>query len=312
MMYGPPVHQTPGFPWNVGAVPEVVGGIPQGGQQAISMAQSKQVAAPAPATQGPMMPFGHPAAHPAMMRGMGFDPRMSMYGPMGMHPGMWSGGPGMHMMMPNAMAYQTQSGPQSETSDAEDPSRPQTPVLQPAPKPKKDVMNVRFSNEEPQDEPPMALPRGKSLHEHVEPVNADRNCSGTKEVDDILHLLAMPRPLTLLQQAQLCQLLILKLIQLKEVVSSSSIIFPSMYQELTSRSMEDFTFHPYSSSGQNSPVKNAGSNPHTPAPYNAANDPFAMHEMAGALKDNVGESWINRWSRPDMQKNRSWYTRGGY
>lgn len=155
MAMPPQLHQTPGFPYNMGAIPEVVPGIPRGGQSAMSAHQAASKPCQAQASHQSMpVPI-----HPGMMGMM--DPRMMMM--MG-HPGMMSPY-GMHPAMMHSMMPQVSEG--SVSSSASDLGSPIAQVFaQSAPPaaPRKQ-QNVRFSHEHaqsPRAPPRLAPSRGKS------------------------------------------------------------------------------------------------------------------------------------------------------
>jgi hypothetical protein len=154
MMYPAPLHQMPGFPYNIGAIPEVVPGVPPGGQNAMKSQHQPQL--PRQATMP--VPIGHPGM-------MSFDPRMMMmmngYPPNMMpyvHPAM------MQQMMtqrvPQAMSESSNEEAHSEGPASPQPQR-QIPSQQQSIKPRTGG-TVRFSQSVPQT-PQLAHSRGESL-----------------------------------------------------------------------------------------------------------------------------------------------------
>jgi hypothetical protein len=155
MPMAPQLHQMPGFPYNMGAIPEVVPGIPRGGQSAISAHHTASKSSQEqPSHQSMPVPI-----HPGMMGMM--DPRMMMM--MG-HPGMMSPY-GMHPAMMQSMMPQVSEGSVSSSA-----SEPGSPIAQafaqsaPPAAPRKQ-QNVRFSHEHaqsPRAPPRLAPSRGES------------------------------------------------------------------------------------------------------------------------------------------------------
>ena len=170
MPYPPhPIHQSHGFPYNMGAIPEVVPGTTKGAHAAMTTQNSVRSAASQQMSQPGMTNHGTPPAsmpvpiHPGMMgMGMGYDPRMAMMmghpgvmSPYGMHPGMMNG------MMPGV-----------EGSDSSTASEPASPVPQISKTSRKN-QGVRFNPEHmttpvPGHTPPQLAPtRGERCIDFV-------------------------------------------------------------------------------------------------------------------------------------------------
>lgn len=159
-----PLHQTPGFPYNMGAIPEVVPGTTKGGHAAMTTQNSARSAAATQPLTHPGMSMGMMGVpsmpvpiHPGMM--MGYDPRMAMMG----HPGMMSPGMmspyGMHPGMMAGMAGQGGEG--SDSSTASEPASPLPHVTKSSRKNQSvrfDTQHMAMSHTPPQ----LAPSRGKS------------------------------------------------------------------------------------------------------------------------------------------------------
>lgn len=94
MPYAHPIHQSPGFPYNMGAIPEVVPGTTKGGHAAMMTQDSIRSSVPQQMSHPGMPMHMHSPSVPVPIHPLGYDPLMMMMmghpmmSPYGMHPGM--------------------------------------------------------------------------------------------------------------------------------------------------------------------------------------------------------------------------------